>query len=338
MYPLRQRGASSSQIMPTRTPNVLAGPYIDRAAHRRKDLAWLEQAANDPRSLFIPVWQAKNLVSRTALDANTGLSAMLVEREQELFVSLQPHSTSQIFLGVFRDRACFALAIDEVQVPPALDTAEFLDIRTSISSLDRDEAGLLAYARALVTWRERHRFCGKCGAPTEARQAGHAVKCVNAECSVETFPRIDPAIIVLITDGERCLLGRQAAWRPGWYSTIAGFVEAGESLEDAVRREVLEETGVEVEQVEYHSSQPWPFPQSLMLGFVAHATTTAINRSDDELEDARWFTREQIASGFVMTPPPISISGCLLEDWYNRDAVRPLSEEPAARTWNSRTR
>jgi NAD+ diphosphatase len=318
--------------------NVLAGPYIDRAAHRRKDIAWLEQAANDPRSLFIPVWQAKNLVTRTEPEPNVNLGAMLLERSHELFLSLQSHSTAHIFLGVFRDRACFAMALDASQTPATFEVAEFQDIRTSLSALHRDEAGLLAYARALVTWRERHLFCGKCGAATEARQAGHAVKCINTHCAIETFPRIDPAVIVLITDGERCLLGRQAAWRPGWYSTIAGFVEAGESLEDAVMREVLEETGVHVESVAYHSSQPWPFPQSLMLGFIAQARTTDIQMIDDELEDARWFTRADIASGMPMTPPPISISGCLIADWYNRDAVRPLSEEPAARTWNTRAR
>jgi len=294
----------------------------------------LEHAANDPESLFVPVWRSQNLLTR----GEPGLSALLVERRHELFVSLQPHGTAQSFLGMFRGRACFALLLDEKQSPPPLDVAEFQDIRTMISALDRDEAGLLAYARALVTWREKHRYCGKCGAPTEARQAGHAVMCTNAACATETFPRIDPAIIVLITDGERCLLGRQAAWRAGWYSTIAGFVEVGESLEDAVAREVLEETGVAVSQVEYHSSQPWPFPQSLMLGFVAHARTTAIALSDDELEDARWFTRAEIASGFPMTPPPISISGCLIQNWYDADAPRPLRDEPAARTWNTRTR
>jgi NAD+ diphosphatase len=239
---------------------------------------------------------------------------------------------------MFRDRACFALALDTTATPPVFANAEFQDIRTVIGALDRDEAGLLAYARALVTWRGRHQFCGKCGSPTEARQSGHAVTCSDAECATETFPRIDPAIIVLITDGERCLLGRQASWRPGWYSTIAGFVEAGESLEDAVAREVLEETGIHVEHVEYHSSQPWPFPQSLMLGFVARASTTDIFRTDNELEDARWFTRAEIASGFPLTPPPISISGCLIQDWYDSDAVRPLSQEPAARTWNPPSR
>jgi NAD+ diphosphatase len=320
--------------MPVSTPrtNVLAGSYVDRAAHRRKDLAWLEQAANDPRSFYVPVWRSQSLVAQ----ADEGLNAFLVERQDELFVSLQPQSESQVFLGMFRERACFAIGLAGEQ--PALPQAQFQDLRTIVGTLPRDEAGLLAYARALVTWRERHRYCSKCGAPADSSQAGHAVRCTNAECNTETFPRIDPAIIVLVTDGERALLGRQAAWRPGWYSTIAGFCESGESLEDAVVREVQEETGVVVDEVAYHSSQPWPFPSSLMLGFTAHASTTEIVGADDELEDAQWFTREQIAAGAVMTPPPISISGCLIRDWYDSDAPRPLSEEPAARTWNTRTR
>ena len=325
--------------MPLRreTPNVLAGAYIERAAHHRKDNAWLTQALNDPTSLYVPLWRARSLISRTSITQH-GLTAMLIERRDEYFVALEPqlHTAAPTFLGLFRGRACFALGLDDAQPPPAFGDAEFQELRTSLGALDRDEAGLLAYARALITWRDRHRFCGKCGAPTQPINGGHAMQCAQELCRTETFPRIDPAIIVLVTDGERALLGRQAAWQPGWYSTIAGFVEAGESLEDAVAREVLEETGIEVASVDYHSSQPWPFPQSLMLGFMARASTTAIAGLDDELEDVRWFTREDIASGAVRTPPPISISGCLIEDWYNTDAPRPLREEPAAKTWNVR--
>lgn len=319
---------------PAPPPNVLSGNYIERAAHRRKDLQWLEQAANDPRALFVPVWRAQNLLTRT----ERGLNALLIEREREEFVTLRPHGATQIFLGMYRDRACFAWSLDEAGAPPVVHGAEFQDIRMSIGALDRDEAGLLAYARALATWNEKHRFCGKCGAPAQSTQAGHASKCTRESCGLETFPRIDPAIIVLITDGERALLGRQGAWRPGWYSTIAGFVEPGESLEDAVRREAREETGVDIDAVEYRSSQPWPFPQSLMLGFIAHAKSTDIACNDGELEDARWFTRADIASGMPMTPPPVSISGCLIEEWYDRDARRPLKDEPAARTWTARGR
>lgn len=318
--------------MPFSRTNVLAGPYIDRAAHRRKDDAWLDRAANDPSSLYVPVWRSQSLLSRS----EHGLNAVLLERQSTLFSLFASQGSEKIFLGMYRERACFAIAVEDSVPPNPSDVAQFQDMRTNIGAMPPDEAGLLAYARALVTWRERHRYCSKCGAPAAPSQAGHAVKCSDGNCSTETFPRIDPAIITLVTDGERALLGRQAAWRPGWYSTLAGFCEPGESLEDAVVREVREESGIVVDEVSYHSSQPWPFPSSLMLGFMAHASTTAIERADDELEDAQWFTREQIASGAVMTPPPISISGCLIKDWYDSDAPRPLSEEPAARTWYGR--
>ncbi len=150
--------------------------------------------------------------------------------------------------------------------------------------------------------------------------------CSNPACRSEQFPRIDPAIIVLISDGERALLGRQASWPLGRYSTIAGFVEPGESLEDAVHREVLEETGIEVDRVEYHSSQPWPFPASLMLGFTAHAVTSQIHLRDQELEDARWFSRADLASGTPLVPPSVSISFRLIEHWFNAGGGRPLRE------------
>jgi NAD+ diphosphatase len=306
---------------------------LDRAAHLRKDDAWLAAALQDESSLFLPIWQSRSLIN----PQTASFSAVMLSRGHHLYESLAvtPNPADFVFLGRFREQACFAWTLD-VEQPPAIEAAEFQDLRTIIAQLPRDEAGLLAYARALIGWRDRHRYCSRCGSPAAAKQGGHVMRCTSEPCGAETFPRIDPAIIVLVTDGERALLGRQAAWRPGWYSTIAGFVEAGESLEDAVAREVLEETGVHVERIAYHSSQPWPFPQSLMLGFIAHATTTEIDSSDDELEDVRWFTRADIASGMPMTPPPISISGCLIEDWYDAEAARPLREEPAARTWNTR--
>ena len=160
--------------------------------------------------------------------------------------------------------------------------------------------------------------------------------CTAADCRGEVFPRLDPAIIVLVTDGDRALLGRQAGWPEGRYSTIAGFVEPGESLEDAVRREVLEETGVRVGALRYHSSQPWPFPSSLMLGFIAEAESSEIIRGDDELEDASWFSREQIARGTPVLPPPQSVSFRLIQEWYDAGAVQPLAQEHGARRWDSR--
>jgi len=196
-----------------------------------------------------------------------------------------------------------------------------------------DEAGLLGYARAIVSWRRRHSFCGTCGAKTVPAKSGHVLVCSDPSCRHEQFPRIDPAIIVLVSDGERALLGRQANWPLGRYSTIAGFVEPGESLEDAVAREVLEETGIEVDQIEYHSSQPWPFPSSLMLGFTAHALTTVVRLNDDELEDARWFERADIASNATLLPPRQSISFRLIEHWFDAAGDGRLRDIQGSVAW-----
>jgi NAD+ diphosphatase len=306
-------------------PNYLAGPYMERLAHLRKDEARLRAALSDPQTFFVPLWRTQNLISRAA----SNFAAEFLRG----FSDFETLRGEPILLGEFRSQLCFAIELPDTE-PPALDlNAEFMDLRTVASDLDRDEGGILSYARAMVLWRERHRFCGRCGSPTVATQAGHVLVCTNDQCKHQQFPRTDPAIIVLVTDGERALLGRQASWPAGRYSTIAGFVEPGESLEDAVRREVLEETGVPVGEVEYHSSQPWPFPSSLMLGFTAHAIGTDIRQVDDELEDVRWLTRSQIAAGEVALPNPVSISFRLIEDWYDAGSAVPLREEPDARLW-----
>jgi NAD+ diphosphatase len=212
----------------------------------------------------------------------------------------------------------------EPAAPQALPAGtEFRELRPLAPLLPADSASLLAYARALGLWRTRHRFCGACGAANLPARAGHVMRCSRESCGNETFPRLDPAIIVLVIDasGERALLGRQATWPTGRYSTIAGFVEPGESLEDAVAREVLEETGVQVAEVAYDSSQPWPFPSSLMLGFRAIARTDAITLRDGELEDARWFTRADLEAGHPALPPAGAISARLIDGWFNRADV-----------------
>ena len=169
-----------------------------------------------------------------------------------------------------------------------------------------------------------------------AEQAGHVMRCSDGACGATWFPRVDPAIIVLVTDGERALLGRQAAWPAGRYSTLAGFVEPGESLEDTVHREVFEETGVRLAGIEYHSSQPWPFPSSLMLGFTAMAASTDIRVDDDELEDARWFSRDDITAGRVVLPPPTSVSFQLISSWFDRGGAGTLAELAGLRPWQGR--
>jgi NAD+ diphosphatase len=307
----------------SRTRNYLSGPYLERIAHIRKDAARLASALANPATLLVPVWRTRNLVART----EAGISAKFLS----LGSLTSPDPTELFLLGEFRGELCFAIEMTD-PAPPALD-GDFQELRALAGSLPDDEAGLLAYARALVIWRERHRFCGRCGSPTASASAGHVRVCTNPECAIEQFPRIDPAIIVLVTDGERALLGRQASWPPRRYSTIAGFVEPGESLEDAVAREVLEETGVQVDRIDYHSSQPWPFPSSLMLGFTAHAATTEIRLADQELEDAQWFTRAQVADGEIALPTSFSISFRLVEQWYDAGSPTPLSQEPRARRW-----
>jgi NAD+ diphosphatase len=182
----------------------------------------------------------------------------------------------------------------------------------------------------MAYWHQRHRFCGDCGSPTKPRQGGYLRLCTNPQCGQHHFPRSDPAIIVLVEFGNRCLLGRKPSWPEGLYSTIAGFVEPGECIESAVIREVREETGVQVGEIHYQSSQPWPFPSSLMLGFRARAADPTIQVDQDELQDAQWFTREQIRSGLLERrlhlPTSISVSHRLIEGWYDEGELGALRD------------
>ena len=324
---LRDPAATSTHV---RTPNVFAGPYLDRAAHLRKDATFVAAALADPATLILPLWRARNLVRH----GEDGCTAAFVDVTHELRVGLP--DSELVLLGQFHGRACFAAELTTDAAPAVVPDTGFEDLRNLGALLSHDEAGLLAYARAMILWRQRHRYCGTCGAPTRAESAGHVMKCTEQSCGAEHFPRLDPAIIVLVTDGERALLGRQAAWPAGRYSTIAGFVEPGESLEDAVAREVLEETGVTVLDADYHSSQPWPFPSSLMIGFTARASADAVPRADEELEDVRWFTREEIASGVPGLPPPQSVSLRLIEDWYDSGSPLPLRQTPGVKLWGRR--
>jgi NAD+ diphosphatase len=289
-------------------PNFLSGPYIDRRSEAREEEHWIESARADAGTRY--------LFGRG--------SAQLVRAGSEPAIALLDNAAPQVralsdaqlvLLGWFRgERLVLADLHAEAPFEPPAGTG-FEELRPLTAVLPAEDAGLMAYARALSTWRARQQHCGVCGSPTVPTHAGHCLHCSNPACGQDFFPRIDPAIIVLVSDGERALLGRQHSWPARRYSTIAGFVEPGESLEDAVAREVLEESGVVVSNVRYHSSQPWPFPSSLMLGFFASAAPGSAVQVGGELEDARWFTRAQVTSGEALAPPTQSISWRLIETW-----------------------
>lgn len=310
-------------------PNVFAAPHVDRLAVPRADAAAVAAALASDRARLVPVWRSRSLILREPSPA-----AALLPVSPALRDLLPP--SGPILLGEFSGAVAFAVELDAPEPPVLLEGAEFVDLRLSAGLLEPRDAGLLAYARAMVTWRAQHRHCGACGTGLVAERGGHQMRCPREGCGLQWFPRLDPAIIVLVEHEGRALLGRQPAWPAGRYSTLAGFVEPGESLEDAVRREVQEETGVRVGEMTYHSSQPWPFPSSIMIGFHATADGPDIVLGDDELEDARWFSREEIAAGAAGLPPVQSVSYRLIEQWYDRGAERPLAEETGVRRWTGR--
>ncbi len=287
---------------------------FDRAAHRRLDPEWLAARRADPNTRVLLVDGLEFLVTTT--DEPRPILRSVAELDREL-------PETAMFLGQDEDGAAlFAVDLGRV-APPG---GRFVELRSVGAWLPAREAGWLAYARGLAYWHSRHRFCGACGGPTAIAQGWHLRRCQI--CDAQHFPRSDPAVIVLVTHthpehGERCLLGRSTRFPAGLYSTLAGFVEPGESLEDTVCREVLEEAGVELTDVQYRSSQPWPFPASLMLGFRARAKHDALKIDPEELVDAGWFTREQLADPErrpVGLPNRDSIARHLIEDWLYEPA------------------
>ncbi|MCG8469994.1 MAG: NAD(+) diphosphatase [Gemmatimonadetes bacterium] len=281
---------------------------------RRADPAWVDSKRRDPSTRVVPVWRSHSLVQGEARSFEPVLLSGGAAR------SLGSEEPDWVFLGLEGDRAIFAAELEAGSAgePPLSDLGEFHDLHRVGAMLGRSEGSLLAYARAVVTWSRRHRFCGCCGHPTAPRDGGHVRRCANDSCGEDHFPRTDPAIIVLVSDGDRCLLGRKDIWPEGVYSTLAGFVEPGESLSEAVIREVHEESGIEVGNVRYRSSQPWPFPSSLMLGFHADRVGGELRIDGEELADARWFRREDFTRRReigLRLPSRVSIARRLIRDW-----------------------
>ncbi|GAB5468757.1 MAG: NAD(+) diphosphatase [Rhodospirillales bacterium] len=299
------------------TANFYAGAGLDRVDKLRRDQAWIEARLRDPETRFLPVWQGRNLVA----DPERPGLAWLGADEARHYLD---QGAAWALLGVMGGACYVALDVSaEAQpdhAPLLVGRGHFSDLRVVGQLMPRDEGALLAYARGLVYWHGRHRYCGLCGGETQLVQGGHVRRCSRESCGTQHFPRTDPAVIMLIHDGgDRCVMGRQKIWPPGMHSTLAGFLEPGESLEETVVREVEEEVGLKVREVTYHSSQPWPFPSSLMVGFHTRADFGALTVDPDELESAAWFDRAQLLASpeddTLRLPRRDSIARRLINDW-----------------------
>lgn len=289
-------------------PFVFSGPHLDRLGSHRPHYGPAQ--LSDHATRFVPVCGENNVL--LADDATPLLLDMPGARP------LLAEALCTVLLGNFQKQLHVAIGLrEDCKLPVAKFT--LTNLRPQFGVLDHGTLALLGYARAMVHWHLQNRFCGRCGAPMRSHHAGHELHCDR--CGNILYPRVNPAIIVLVTHGDRCLLGRKSS--ANRYSTLAGFVEPGESLEASVCREVLEETNIGIASMTYYASQPWPYPASLMLGFHAHAETTDIRCNDRELAEARWFSRADIANGLATSDLKLSaqqsIAYALLRDWFDAE-------------------
>ncbi len=298
--------------------HIFAGNALDRAANVRRDGAWLAAKRADPDTRFLAFWR---------------LHALLVKAEPPRLAWLDferagvaAPDAPMVFLGLEGGDARFAIDVSVLDPPEpfaATANAQFVEVRAAAQLVTVPESGILAQARALLDWHRRHRFCAVCSHPTVIAEGGYMRICSNAACTAQHFPRTDPVVITVIVQGDRCLLGRSARFPTQTYSALAGFMEPGESIEEAVRREVFEESGIHVGAVRYHSSQPWPFPASLMIGCFGEALSEAIAIDPVEIQDARWYSRDQVARALagedpetgLKLPQPLAIAHQLIRWW-----------------------
>jgi NAD+ diphosphatase len=297
--------------------NTFAGNPLDRASDRRGDAEWLAAQLASPDSLGIALWNGRPLVEP---DGETGVRIAYLPAK--MVGELAGGTERLLFMGLWKQAAVFA-----VDLEGGLDPGEgqlqglgkFEDLRAIALRLPAPDAGVLATAKSMFEWRRRHRHCANCGEPTQSVDGGWRRAC--PACEAEHFPRTDPVVIMLPYHRDRCMLGRQESWPPGMFSALAGFLEPGETVEEACARELAEEAGLRTRRVRYHSTQPWPYPSSLMIGLIAEVEDDEGAPDQTELSEVRWFTRDQardLLDGRIedaVAPPPLAIAHQLIKAW-----------------------
>ena len=303
--------------------HIYSGNPLDRGDRQRRDEKWIIDMTSNPTSKFLPM---KDLTVPVSQGSQDGLGWLSADEMQELGID-----NSALFLGLLNGEACFVVDIsDQEQAIQELSKGggyRYVDARTVTEILSGTDSGIVAQARAQVDWHKRNRFCSTCGHETLVRRGGQALQC--SKCEIMHYPRTDPVIITVVSDKDRCLLGQSRGRGSGTsrYSALAGFVDQGESIEEAVVREVMEESGITIENVRYHSSQPWPFPSSLMIGCHADAVTTNIQIDEEEMLDVRWFQRNEVlmalegTSEILAIPGPIAIAHHLIKAWATNEQL-----------------
>lgn len=293
-------------------PNAFARSPLDRAGHHRRDAAWLASAIASDTAKIVPFHQHRPFVIEEGGVVCVGWLGSHAR------ASIAPQDAATLFLGIDAEGAPH-FAVNVTDPAPLADIGRFDDLRALGPRLSRDELAAIGPAKAVFEWHARHGFCANCGSKTDIVEAGWKREC--PACKAEHFPRLDPVCIMLPVHGDKCLLGRQRAWPRGMHSALAGFIEPGEAIEEAVARETLEEAGLRVREVRLHSTQPWPFPHSLMIGAICEVENDDEKVNLEELESARWFTREEarqlIAGKYsgAFCPPPFAIAHQLLKSW-----------------------
>ena len=302
--------------------NTFAGNPLNRDSERRGDEAWLAEKLADAESLAVALWNGKPLVEDVLGEDGKPTGVQIAYLRADMAQDLAGGNEKLLYMGLWKDIAVFAVDIEGAADPaegPLQGLGRFEELRGAAASMPPADAGILATAKSMFEWRRRHRWCSACGQKTEVSDGGW--KRVCPACETEHFPRTDPVAIMLAIHEGKCLLGRQAIWPKGMFSALAGFLEPGETIEEACARELQEEAGLKAVAVRYHSSQPWPWPGSLMMGLMADVETADAAPDQTELEEVRWFTKEEAAQLIkgefegLFAPPPLAIAHQLIKAW-----------------------